>query len=171
MISKKLQNALNKQINAELYSSYLYFSMSAYFDDLNLKGMAHWMKIQAQEEMMHVLKFYDFLNDRGGRVLLEAIDKPATEWKSPLNAFEDAYKHEQKVTKLINDLVDLAIVEKDHAACSFLNWFVDEQVEEEANADQIVKNLKLVGDHPQGLFMLDKELGARPAPTMTTAEE
>lgn len=166
MISAKLQDAFNKQINAELYSSYLYFSMSSYFLSKNLKGMAHWMRIQAQEEMLHSLKFFDFVNNRGGRSVMEAIDKPPVEWASPLDVFEDAYKHEQKVTRLINDLVDLAIAEKDHAANSFLQWFVDEQVEEEANADEIVQNLKMIGDNAQGLFLIDKELAARPAPSL-----
>lgn len=166
MINPKLQDAFNKQINAELYSSYLYFSMSAYFQNKNLKGMAHWMRIQAQEEMLHVLKFFDFVNGRGGRVKLEAIDKPPVEWNSPLAVFEEGYKHEQKVTRLINDLVDLAIAEKDHAANSFLQWFVDEQVEEEANSDEIVQNLKMIGDNSQGLFLIDKELASRPAPTL-----
>ncbi|MGC9327524.1 MAG: ferritin [Candidatus Hinthialibacter sp.] len=170
MINPKLQEALNKQINAELYSSYLYFAMSAYFEDKSLKGMAHWMKMQAQEEMVHALKFCDFLNDRGGRVLLEAIDKPPVEWNSPLHAFEEAYKHEQKVTALINDLVDLAISIKDHAANSFLQWFVDEQVEEEASADEIVQNLKLVEEHPHGIFMLNKDLSSRSTPSLTDAD-
>jgi len=166
MINSKLQDAINKQINAELYSSYLYYSMSAYFQSKNLKGMAHWMKIQAQEEMLHVTKFYDFLFNRGGRVVLEAIEKPPVDWKSPLAVFEEAYKHEQKVTRLINDLVDLAVSEKDHATNSFLQWFVDEQVEEEANAEEIVQNLTMIGDHSHGLFMIDKELAARPAPSL-----
>lgn len=169
MISKKLQNAINKQINAELFSSYLYLSMSAYFEDENLKGFAHWMRVQAQEEMGHVIKFYNFLINRGGRVLLEAVEKPDSEWKSSLDAFEKTYKHEQHVTSLINHLMDLSLEEKDHAASSFLKWFIDEQVEEEANADDLVKKLKMIGESSDGLFMLDKDLGSRALPASPLA--
>lgn len=161
MIKKNIQKALNKQINAELYSAYLYLSMSAYFQSINLAGFANWMRVQALEEMTHADKFYNFIVERGGRVELEAIEAPPKEWASPLAVFENAYKHEQKVTSMINDLVDLAIKEKDHASNIFLQWFVTEQVEEEASADEVVQKLKLAGDKGSGLFMLDGELSKR----------
>ncbi|MDH4238355.1 MAG: ferritin [Phycisphaerae bacterium] len=161
MISKKMQDALNEQINAELYSAYLYLSMVAYFKSINLPGFATWMRVQTQEEIVHAMKIYDYLNERGGRVILKSIDEPQTEWKSPLAAFEAAYGHEQKVTGLINGLVNLAIEEKDHAANMFLQWFVNEQVEEESNADAIVQKLKLMAEAPGGMYMLDNEMGQR----------
>ena len=161
MISKKMEEALNGQVNAELYSAYMYLSMESYFKSLNLNGFASWMRIQTQEEVTHAMKIYDFVNERGGRVTLSAIDGPPTEWNSPLAVFEAVYKHEQKVTGLINDLVDLAIKEKDHATNSFLQWFVNEQVEEESSADEIVQQLKMMEDAPGGMFMLDRELGQR----------
>jgi ferritin len=161
MISKKVEKALNAQVNAELYSAYLYLSMESYFQSLNLNGFANWMRVQTQEEVSHAMKIYDFVNERGGRSLLKGIDGPPTEWESPLAAFEDAYAHEQKVTGLINDLVDLAIKEKDHATNNFLQWFVNEQVEEEASADAIVQQLKMMKKAPGGMFMLDRELGRR----------
>jgi len=161
MLGEKLQDAINDQMNAELYSSYLYLSMSAYFQSVNLAGFANWMRIQAQEELVHVMKFYDYVNERGGRVTLKAVDAPPTEWKSPLAAFEHAYEHEQMVTGRINDLVNLAIDERDHATNGFLQWFVTEQVEEEASADGVVQKLKLVGADGGGMFMVDRELGQR----------
>jgi len=161
MINKKVQDAINEQINAELYSSYLYLSMSAKFEDMSLGGFANWMTIQAQEELFHGMKLYDYVNERGGRVHLKGIDEPPSEWKTPLAVFKEVYKHEQKVTSLINKLVDLSIKEKDHATTNFLQWFVKEQVEEEASADSILQKLKLVGGG-DGLFMMDKELGQRP---------
>ena len=172
MVKKKIEAALNKQLNAELYSSYLYLSMSAYFQSINLPGFANWMRVQTQEELVHAMKFYDFINERGGRVTLQKIDSPPTKWASPLNAFESAYKHEQKVTGLINDLVNLAVGEKDHATNIFLQWFVTEQVEEEASADEVVQKLKLVGKDSGGLFMLDGEMGQRVfTPSAASAEE
>lgn len=174
MISEKMQKAVNAQINAELYSAYLYLSMSAYFQSLNLPGFANWMSVQNQEETFHAMKMYDFVNERGGRVILQPIEGPPAEWPTPLAVFENVLKHEQKVTGLINNLVNLAVEEKDHATQIFLHWFVTEQVEEEANADAIVRKLKLVKDSPEGLFMMDAELaqrvftppaaGAQPAP-------
>ncbi len=161
MLSKKMEDALNGQINAELYSAYLYLSMSADFQSKNLRGFANWMRVQAQEEMVHAMKIYDHVNERGGRVALKPVDGPPTEWALPLAAFEDAYKHEQKVTGLINDLVSLASSEGDNAANIFLQWFVTEQVEEEASADEVVQKLKLIGDSGNGLFMLDQELAQR----------
>jgi len=161
MLNKKMNNALNEQINAEFYSAYLYLSMEAYFESVNLSGFAKWMRAQVQEESMHAMKLYDFVNEQGGRVLLKAIERPATEWSSPLAAFEAVYAHEQKVTGLINDLVNLAVEEKDHATNSFLQWFVNEQVEEEASADAVVQQLKMVKDSAEGKLMIDKELGQR----------
>lgn len=161
MLSEKMANALNGQLNAELYSAYLYLSMEAYFQAANLPGFANWMRVQAREEQFHAMKFYDFINERGGRVILAQIQAPPNEWDSPLAVFEAALAHEQKVTGLINDLVDLAIQEKDHAANSSLQWFVDEQVEEEDTAGTIVGQLKLIKDSPQALFLMDKELSQR----------
>lgn len=163
MIAKKMQDALNEQINAELYSAYIYLSMVTYFESINLPGFAQWMKIQAQEETSHAMKIFDFIHERLGRVTLKAIEGPPTEWDSPLAAFEAALKHEQKVTGLINDLVNLAIEQKDHAAKGFLQWFVDEQVEEESSADAIVQKLKMIGDSPQGLLILDGKMAQRTA--------
>jgi ferritin len=160
-MKKKILKTLNDQINAEMFSSYLYLSMEAYFQSISLKGFAAWMRVQAQEEMMHGMKFYDFVNERGGKVTLEAIAKPETTWATPLAAFEAVLKHEEHVTSLINNLVDLAISEKDHASNNFLQWFVAEQVEEEASASEVVEKLKLVQDNPSGLFMVDAELGKR----------
>jgi ferritin len=161
MLNPKIQDALNDQINAEIFSSYLYLSMSAYCESRNLKGMANWMRVQAQEEITHAMKFYGFVNDRGGRVVLTAIDGPETDWDSPLELFKDVYDHECKVSGLINDLVDLSIAEKDHATNALLQWFVAEQTEEEATAQETVDKLTLVGDSGTGLFMLDAELGQR----------
>ena len=161
MIGKKVEQALNEQVNAEMYSAYLYLSMESYFKSLNLNGFAKWMRAQSQEEMMHAMKIYDFVIERGGRVLLKPIEGPQTKWDSPLDVFEAVSKHEQKVTGLINNLVDLAISEKDHATNSFLQWFVSEQVEEEASADEVVQQLKMMEKAPGGMFMLDRELGQR----------
>jgi len=161
MIKEKMQEALNQQLNAELYSSYLYLSMAAYFESINLKGFASWMRVQTQEELVHAMKFYDFIIERGGKVLLSSIEGPPTEWVSPLAIFEHAYEHEQKVTGLINKLVDLSAAEQDHATSNFLQWFVAEQVEEEASADEVVQKIKLMGDASGGLFMLDRELAQR----------
>lgn len=161
MVSEKMQEALNKQLNAELYSSYLYLSMSAYFHSVNLAGFANWMRVQAQEELVHAMKFYDYVNQRGGRVTLLPVEGPPTEWHSPLAVFEDTYQHEQKVTGLIHELANLAVSENDHATKTFLQWFVTEQVEEEESADELVKKLKLIGDSANGLFMMDRELAQR----------
>jgi ferritin len=161
MLNKKIENAINKQINAELWSAYLYLSMSAYFESINLGGFANWMRVQAQEEVGHAMKFYHHVVERRGRVTVAAITAPPFNWKSPLNAFEDAFKHEQKVTGMINDLVNIAAVEKDYAATSMLQWFIDEQVEEEASTDAIVQKLKMIGSNTGGLYMLDRELSSR----------
>ena len=161
MIDSTMQDAINKQINAELYSSYLYLAMAAYYEDLNLPGFANWMRVQVQEENFHAMKFFNYLIARGGRVVLDAIAVPPTEWASPLDVFEYTYKHEQLVTSLIDNLMDLSVEIKDHASTNTLQWFVAEQVEEEANADAVVKKLKLMGDAPGGLFMIDQELALR----------
>ena len=161
MIGKKMEKALNEQINAEMYSANLYLSMESYFRSLNLNGFAKWMRVQVQEEMMHATKIYDFVNERSGRVILKSIAAPQTEWESPLAVFEATYKHEQKVTGLINELVNLAVKEKDHATGVFLQWFVSEQVEEESSAEKIVQHLKMIEKTPAGILMLDRELGQR----------
>lgn len=161
MLNPKVQEAFNKQLNAELASGYLYLSMAAHFEAQNFQGVAGWLRAQAREELGHAMKFYDFINDRDGRVTLAAIGAPPTQWKSPLDAFEDAYRHEVAVSGMIDDLVNLALAEKDYMAKTFLDWFVSEQVEEEANVLLIVDKLKLVGDEGLGLFMMDNELGQR----------
>lgn len=170
MISKKMQDPLNKQLNSELYSAYLYMSMSAWFESSNLKGFASWMRVQMQEEMVHVQKFHDFIIQRGGKVVLSAIEGPPTDWASPLKVFEDGLKHEQLVTSRINDLIDLGTKEKDHATVNFLQWFVTEQVEEESSFNDVLQRLKIIGKDGGALFMLDKELSLRvfvpPAPAV-----
>jgi ferritin len=161
MISKKMQDALVDQINAELYSAYLYLAMAAEFETQNLKGMASWMEVQAKEEVSHAKRLYDFVNDRGGRVTLKAIDAPPAEWKTPSAAFQAAYEHEQKVTAMIHNLVDIARSENDKAAEVMLNWFVEEQVEEEASASEIAERLKMMNESANGLYMLDNALSKR----------
>lgn len=161
MLSEKMEKALNAQINAEFYSAFLYLSMASDFESKNLKGFANWMRMQDQEERVHAMKFFDYVLEKGGKVTLAAIDAPPTSWDSPLAAFEDAYAHEQKVTALINELVDLALAEHDHATNIVLQWFVSEQVEEEASVDGVVQQLKLMAGAPGGLFMLDRELAQR----------
>lgn len=161
MIGKKMEAALNGQINAEIFSAYLYLSMASYMESQNLSGFANWMRVQWQEELFHASKMYDYVHERGGRVELMAIACPQSEWDSPLAAFETTLEHEQKVTGLINDLVYLAREERDNAAENFLRWFVDEQVEEEDNASTLVEQLKMIQGSPQGMFMIDRELGQR----------
>jgi len=171
MLSEKIQKALNDQLNAELYSSYLYLSMNAYFKSISLEGFANWMLAQAQEEMMHAMKFYDFINQRGGRVTLASIEKPPVEWTAPLAVFEETLKHEQKVTGLINDLVEVANAERDHATQIFLQWFVSEQVEEEDNVNGVLEQIKLLGEAKGGLFMIDREPAKRGMPTAAGTTE
>jgi len=161
MLNKKMNDAINAQINAEMYSSYLYLSMSAYFESINLKGFANWVRVQAQEEDFHAMKFFDYVLSRQGKVVLKAIDAPPTKWKSPLDAFEAVYAHEVKVTDLIHKLASLAQRENDYASSVLLQWYINEQVEEEESADNIVQQLKFVGDASSGLFMLDRELATR----------
>ena len=161
MINKKIEQEFNKQINAEFYSAYLYLSMSAYLSSINLNGFASWMETQYQEEMAHALKFYNYVIERGGNVILEAIEKPRTSWDGIVDVFDETLKHEQHVTAMINNLMSVAIDEKDHASVSFLQWFVDEQVEEEATVDEVLQQLKLIDGKGSGLFMLDREAKAR----------
>ncbi len=161
MISKKMEEAINKQINEEMYSAYLYLSMAALFAVLNLMGFHHWLFVQYHEELEHAEKFYKYLIERGGKVNLMAIKEPDKTWKSPKEAFEAVLKHEQHITGKINELVDLAEAEKDRATFAMLQWFVNEQVEEEAHAQEIVAKLEMIGDHKQGLLMLDRELAQR----------
>ena len=170
MIKDNIQEAINNQINAELFSAYLYKSMSAYLQSENLTGMAAWMDLQAQEEMQHAMKFYDYLVERGGRVKLLSIDEPEYEWGSPLEIFEASYKHEQYITERINNLVDLSMQEKDHATGIMLQWFVSEQVEEEAGVDEIVQKIKMISDSKHGMYMLDKELGGRQSESVEESE-
>jgi len=161
MLSEKLEKAINEQITAELYSSYLYMAMAAYFESADLPGFAQWMKVQAMEELTHAEKFYTYVNDRDGRVRLNAIEAPPFEWESAQAAFAESYAHEQKVTALINKLVKLSREAEDTATENFLQWFVAEQVEEEAAAKSVLQQLKLVGDTGPGMFLVDRELGAR----------
>lgn len=161
MLSKTMQDAMNEQIKNELYSGYLYLAMSAYAEAANLPGFAHWMRVQAKEEQGHAMKFYKYIVERGGRVVLHAIDQPPTEFKSPLALFEETLAHEQKVTALIHNLYALATKENDYASQSFLKWFIDEQVEEEAHATAILEQLKMVADSKMGLLMMDRQLASR----------
>jgi ferritin len=161
MLKESLTKALSQQLNAEFYSAYLYLAMTAYFEFSNLPGHAHWTRLQAQEEMAHGLQFFDFINARGGKVTFLPIELPQQEWKSPQDVFEHILEHETKVTALINELVDIATKEKDHATTNFLQKFVDEQVEEEMSANAIVQKQKLIGGDGPGLFLIDQELGKR----------
>ena len=161
MFSSAMQEAMNQQVNAELYSAYLYLAMAANFEESNLHGMAHWMQIQAREETTHALKFFKYIVERGGRVTLTSIAAPPSKWDSPHAVFDDVYKHERLVSGLIDKLVDQAASEKDHASSAFLQWFVSEQVEEEANASDIQHQLRMIGESKQALFMLDRHLAQR----------
>jgi ferritin len=154
-------DALNKQLNSEYYSSYLYLAMSAHFETINLRGFASWMRVQSEEETKHAMRFYSYLVDCNERVKLTQIQQPSTEWRSPLAALEDAYKHEKKVTSYIHELVSMSITEKDYATHEMLQWFVKEQVEEEKNTNDIVQDIKRVGDVSMGLLILDRELAKR----------
>lgn len=158
MISDTMQDGLNAQINMEMQAYYTYLSMSAYFEDKGLKGFAAWMFHHAEEEMMHAMKLYDFIHSRRGRVKLAALSQPPHEWNTPLEAIESAMAHEVKVTKAIHELVAMAREEKDFASDSFLQWFVDEQVEEEEVVDDLIQKLTLIGDFSPGLYLLDREL-------------
>ena len=161
MIKKKIEKMLVDQVNFEIYSAYIYLGMAAYCDDKDYPGFANWLKIQWEEEIFHAMKMYNYIIERGGKIALNAIPAPPKTWKSVITVFEHALEHEQLVTTRINKMMTAAIKEDDHATRSFLNWFVDEQVEEEANVDGIIKRLKMVKDSGHGLFMFDKELAAR----------
>lgn len=161
MISKTLEKAINEQINRELYSEYLYVSMQAWFAGQNLDGFANWMAVQSKEERDHAMKFFNFLLERGGKVELLAIDKPEIDFGSPLKALQMTYEHEQFITQNIHKLMDLALQENDHPSKSLLQWFVDEQVEEEASAEKILRRLELIRDNVSGLFLLDSQLAQR----------
>ena len=161
MINEKMEKAFNDQINKELYSEYLYLSMKAYFERLNLKGFVNWFNVQVQEEHAHAMGMFDYVHERGGEVELEAIEKPETKWESPLACFEQVLSHEEFVTSRINALMDVADEVKDRAALSFLNWYLKEQVEEEANVGGVLATLRLIGEDKKALLMLDKELAAR----------
>jgi len=170
VLNKKIEEALNSQINAELYSAYLYMSMVAYFELKNLTGFSNWMQVQVQEELFHAQKFFNYVNERGGLVTLQAIDQPDTEWDSVQTVFDATLEHEQKVTSLINDLVALTRAENDNATYNFLQWFVTEQVEEEASADAVIQKLNLIGNFGPGIFMMDQEMANRVfTPPATTA--
>ncbi len=161
MLSDKMLAALNDQLNAEYYSSYLYLAMSGHCEAAGFLGMAHWLRKQSEEELGHAMKFYRFILDRGGRIELKGIEAPPGHWKSPLALFEDVVSHERKITDRIWKLVELSGAEKDPATRVFLHWFVEEQVEEEAQASTIVQKLRLIGDSVNGLLLIDRELGAR----------
>jgi ferritin len=161
MLSKRMYAALNKQMNVELYSAYLYLSMSSYAGSIGLKGAANWFMVQHQEEIVHFMRFYTYINSQGEHVDLSAIAAPPSEYKTFLEMFEQTLKHEQFITRSINDLMDLAMKEKDHATLIFMQWFVTEQIEEEENDRDIIGKLKLIGDNGQGLLMLDNELATR----------
>lgn len=161
MLKQRVADVINAQINAEFYSAYLYLSMSAYFQSQGLPGFANWMRVQFEEEQFHALRFYDYVNERGGRVYLTTFETPKHDWNSIVEVFEDVLKHELHVTDLINNLVDVAIEEKDHASNSFFKWFIDEQVEEEANVEQILSQLRLIDGKGDGILLLDRELATR----------
>jgi ferritin len=163
MLSKPMQDAINEQIKNEMYSGYLYLSMAAHFESTNLPGFAHWMKIQATEEVKHAMKFFEYIVERGGKVTLKAIDQPPADFKAPIEIFKQAYKHEQKVTATIHKLYELALKENDYPSQVMLQWFIKEQVEEEKNAEGIVEQLKMAGDSSAALLMADRQFAARKA--------
>ncbi len=173
MISEKMQSMINDQINYELFSSYLYYAMAAYFEESDLPGFANWMQVQTREELLHVDKFFNYVNERDGRVTLKAIEAPKTSWESPLEAFQEALEHERSVSARINELAKQALSEGDHATNFFLQWFINEQIEEEASARDIVQRLRRFGQDGHTLFMIDRELAQRvltlPTPTDTGA--
>ena len=161
MLSERMLKGLNEQVTKELFSAYFYLGIAAYFKDSGFEGFSTWMEAQAEEELGHAIRIYDYVFERGGKVELYKIEMPKQEFESPLKAFEAVYLHEVGVTESIYKLVEIAQEENDHATYQFLQWFVEEQVEEEATAKAVVDKLKIIGDHPQGLFMLDRELGTR----------
>lgn len=171
MLSPKIEKALNEQLNREFFSAYLYLSMSAYCSSLSLDGFANWMRVQYDEEFFHAMKFYSYIIDRGGKVTLESIDKPQTDWKGVIDVFSATLEHERFITSSINELATLSLEDKDHATANFLQWFINEQVEEESTADNILNKLKLIGEDGNGIYMIDKELATRVyTPPTTTAQ-
>jgi ferritin len=160
-LNKNVEKILNEQINAEFWSAYFYLSMSTYLNANGMSGFSNWMKVQFEEETSHAMKMLDFINERGGRVILKPITEVPSEWDNILNIFEETLKHEEIVTGLINECVNVAIEEKDHATVNFLQWFVDEQVEEEAGVTEIIDQLKMIGCQGNGLYMMDKEFKSR----------
>lgn len=164
MLKPKVLEAMNAQVNKEFESAYIYLGMKAYFEGENLPGFAHWMQIQFEEELAHTFKIFDFIIDRGEKVILQAVGQPASTYDSPLDAFQSALKHEQYISESINQLYALADQEKDYPSKQFLHWFIEEQVEEEQNAGEIVDTLTMLGDSPHGLLMLDRELAQRQPP-------
>ena len=163
MLSQGIQDAINDQIHHEFHSAYVYLSMSAYLEAASFTGFANWMRIQAKEEVNHAMRLFDYVNDRNGRVVLKALEQPPANFKSVLAVFEDALQHEMKVTRLIHSLYELAKKENDYATQVALQWFINEQVEEEATAGKVVDRLKIAGDDGAALLMLDNELGSRQA--------
>ena len=161
MLKKKIEAALNNQLNNEFYSAYLYLSMAGYFEHLSLPGFSSWMKVQYQEENSHTMKFFRYINERGGKVILKGVKAPPSSWKSPLNTLEETLKHEQEVTEDINELLDIAMKEKDHATTNFLQWYIEEQVEEEANVSNIIAQLKMIKGSHESLYLLDKDMAQR----------
>jgi len=161
MLTKKLQDALNEQINKEFFAEYLYLSMSAYLESIEMEGFANYFNVQAQEEHFHAMKMFNFVHDKGGRVILKSLKEPKSEYNSVVNVIEESLKHERYVTKSINELMDVAIKENDHSVKSFLEWYVDEQVEEEATISRLLAKLKLIKGEGFGLLTLDSQLGAR----------
>lgn len=161
MLNLKVEQSINDQINAELYSAYLYLSMSAWFETENLPGFASWMRVQFQEEQAHAMKFFDYVNERGGKVVLDAIEAPKTEWSSVVDVFEQTLDHERMVTERINNLMDIALEERDYTTESFLRWYIDEQVEEEASAESILSQVERLEGNGNGMMMIDRELGSR----------
>ncbi len=161
MLTKKLQDALNEQINKEFFAEYLYLSMSAYLESIEMEGFANYFNVQAQEEHFHAMKMFNFVHDKGGRVILKSLKEPKSEYTSVINVIEESLKHERYVTKSINELMDVAIKENDHSVKSFLEWYVDEQVEEEATISRLLAKLKLIKGEGFGLLTLDAQLGAR----------
>ncbi len=161
MLGKRMEEALNAQVNREMYSAFLYMAMSSYSNEIGLKGFANWFMVQYHEEMLHAMKMFEYIQRTGGTVKLSVIDEPPSEWNSALDMFEQTYTHEKKVTAWINELMEIAIEEKDHASQIFVQWYVTEQVEEEENDTDIIAQLKIIKDDPQGLILLDRELAGR----------
>lgn len=161
MIKKEVLNALNEQINAESYSAYMYLSMAAYFEEIGLSGFANWMKVQYQEEAAHALKFFNYVTERNGKVVLKAIEQVPVDFDGIVDVYEKTLAHEINVTNLINNLMNVAVAANDHATQSFLKWFIDEQVEEEANVEKVLANLRLINGQGNGIFMMDREMSQR----------